>query len=171
MNATALLPFKYQGCYADASPSGRTLQYQQPDNSSLTVESCIAVCSSLGYTIAGMEYSSQCFCDNYIRYSPSLLIDNKCSMDCAGNAAESCGAGNIMSIYSNDTMQNYTAPSTQTTGLPGSWKYKGCLSDADGFGALPYKMVNETSMSNTLCLSQCQLFGYGAAGTEYGREW
>jgi hypothetical protein len=60
VNSTAILPFKYQGCYSDNSPTGRTLQYQQPDNKTLTVESCIAMCSSQGYTIAGMEYSQQC---------------------------------------------------------------------------------------------------------------
>ena len=61
VNATAILPFKYQGCYSDNSANGRALGYQQPDNNTLTVESCIAMCSSQGYTIAGMEYSKQCF--------------------------------------------------------------------------------------------------------------
>jgi hypothetical protein len=170
VNATEILPFTYQGCYTDNNASGRALMYQQPDNTSMTVESCISVCSGLGYTIAGMEYSKQCFCDNYIRYSPSVLADGKCNMPCSGNSGEMCGAGNIVSIYSNGTMTPYKAATTQTTGLPGSWKYKGCLSDAaGGTRSLPY-LATYSNNSNTYCLSLCQQYGYNAGGTEYGEQ-
>ena len=172
VNATAILPWKYQGCYTDNSPNGRTLKNQQPDNKTLTVESCIAMCTSLGYTIAGMEYSDQCFCDNYIRNSPSLVSDAKCSMGCAGNSGEMCGAGSILSVYSNGTMTDYLNPTPQNSSLPGSWKYQGCLADNDAVDhVLPYKMVFPTNNSNTNCLSICQQFGYGAGGTEYAQEW
>jgi len=36
------------------------LQTELPDNQTLTVESCIASCSSQGFTLAGLEYSVQC---------------------------------------------------------------------------------------------------------------
>ena len=171
VNSTAILPFKYQGCYSDNSPNGRTLQYQQPDNNTLTVESCIAMCSSQGYTIAGMEYADQCFCDNYIRNSPSQVAESKCSMSCAGNSGEMCGAGSILSIYSNGTMTPYQAAAIQKTGLPGSWKYQGCLTDVDGAGtrSLPYQINWQTNNSNVGCLNQCAQYGYGAAGTEYSQ--
>lgn len=39
---------------------GRVFQTELPDNSALTVESCIASCSSQGFTLAGLEYSVQC---------------------------------------------------------------------------------------------------------------
>jgi hypothetical protein len=74
-----------------------------------------------------------------------------------------CGAGNIISIYSNGTMTPYQAASIQKTGLPGSWKYQGCLSDADNPRSLPYQIVWTTNNSNTNCLTQCAEFGYGAA--------
>lgn len=93
--------FKYQGCYTDNDANGRSLTAQQPDSQKMTVESCIAQCSSLGYHIAGLQYSSQCFCDNYIHNSPSLVPDSQCNMACAGNSSEMCGAGNRNSIYTN----------------------------------------------------------------------
>lgn len=169
VNATAILPFTYQGCYSDNSPNGRALMYQQPDNDTMTVESCISACSGLGYTIAGMEYSKQCFCDNFIRYSPTSLADGKCSMPCAGDSGEMCGAGNIISVYSNGSMTNYIPATTQTTGLPGSWQYKGCLSDAEGARSLPFQATYSNN-SNSYCLSLCSQFGYNAGGTEYGEQ-
>jgi hypothetical protein len=59
-SATPGLPgnFSYYGCWIDGA-NGRILANQQPDNSTLTVESCISTCVSLGYSIAGMEYGVQ----------------------------------------------------------------------------------------------------------------
>jgi hypothetical protein len=48
-------------------------------------------------------------------------------MACAGNAAEMCGAGNRMSVYSNQTLQTFAPAVAQKTDLPGSWTYKGCI--------------------------------------------
>jgi hypothetical protein len=48
-------------------------------------------------------------------------------MPCGGNSAEICGAGNRMSVYSNQTLTVYPPAIPQTTGLPGSWVYQGCL--------------------------------------------
>ena len=58
-----------------------------------------------------------------------------------GNSAEKCGAGNRMSVYSNDTLTVYPVPSVQKTGLPGSWEYVGCLTDIDGARTLPYEII------------------------------
>ncbi len=124
----------------------------------------------LTHRAQGMEYGVQCFCDNFARNYPSTLPDSKCSMACGGNTGEHCGAGNVISVYSNGTITDYADPTIQTTGVPGSWKYQGCLSDAGDNRALPWKMVFPTNNSNTNCLSQCQTFGYGAAGAEYGQE-
>nr|OQO23943.1 hypothetical protein B0A51_11072 [Rachicladosporium sp. CCFEE 5018] len=170
VNATAILPFVYQGCFTDNMAGGRGLGYQQPDNSSLTVESCIAKCTGQGYTIAGMEYSTQCFCDNYIRNAPTLVADTQCNMNCGGNSAEKCGAGGRLSIYSNGTMNNYTQPSIQKTGLPGSWQYQGCLTDVDGKRSLSYEIVFAGTNNNTNCMNLCAKYGYMAAGTEYGEQ-
>lgn len=64
--ATGLPPgFAYKGCYVDG-PGYRILNNQQPDDPAMTVESCTKKCAQAGYTIAAMEYSFQCFCDNIV---------------------------------------------------------------------------------------------------------
>lgn len=116
----------YKGCYID-NANGRVLPVQQPDSTTQTVESCISACSQLGYSVSGTEYGSQCFCGNAI-YSGGALApsDTDCNMACSGNAAEKCGAGNRLSIYSNSTLTTYQPAAVQKTGLPGSWTYDGC---------------------------------------------
>ena len=116
----------YKGCYID-NAHGRVLPMQLPDNSSLTVEFCVQSCYGQGYSVAGMEYSTQCFCGNAI-YSGGALAssDTDCNMPCGGNAKETCGAGNRLSVYSNGTITTYQPAVPQTSDLPGSWTYDGC---------------------------------------------
>jgi hypothetical protein len=54
--------------------------------------------------------------------------DSDCNMPCGGNSAEMCGAGNRMSIYNTGDLAAYGVPTPQTSGLPGSWTYSGCIS-------------------------------------------
>jgi hypothetical protein len=78
----------YKGCYVDGV-NGRILNIQNPDSATLTIESCVQTCVGLGYTVAGMEYSQQCFCGNYLVNGGALAsADTECSMPCSGNANE-----------------------------------------------------------------------------------
>jgi hypothetical protein len=169
-NSTLPAGWAYQGCYIDASPNGRAMTYQQPDNSTLTIESCVQTCQGLGYTVAGAEYSVQCFCDNFIRNGASLTSNSDCSMTCGGNSSEYCGAGNRLSIYSNATLQVYQPPAVQTTGLPGNWTYQGCLTDDNDNRTFPYQIEFPDNNTATNCLRLCAEFGYGAGGMEYGQQ-
>lgn len=118
-----------------------------------------------------MEYSVQCFCDNFIRNGGYLASsDTQCNMNCGGNAQEKCGDGNRMSIYAKGTPQKLAAPSTQKTGLPGSWQYQGCYTDngAQTGRTLQWQLILTNTNQASTCLSQCQQYGYNAAGMEYG---
>jgi WSC domain len=118
----------YQGCYVDNIDGVRSMLVQENDNPTMTIESCIIQCLQLGYTVAGMEYSDQCFCDDYVRNNASLASsDSQCAMTCAGNISEICGGPNLLSIYSNAIITILPPPTVQITNLPGSWVYKGCL--------------------------------------------
>ncbi len=120
--------WSYQGCYID-NANGRIFNNQQPDNAALTVESCVNKCLGLGYSVAGLEYSVQCFCDNFVRNGGQLASTNsQCAMTCGGNSGEICGGPNLLSVYSNGSLQVYQPPTAQKTNLPGSWSYAGCLS-------------------------------------------
>ena len=162
--------WSYSGCYVD-NANGRILSTQQPDSSSLTIESCIATCSGLGLSIAGLEYSSQCFCGSEIIAGGVLAsADSDCAMTCSGNADEICGGPALMSIYATGTVATVAAPTVQTSGLPGSWTYQGCLSDNVGQRTLPYEMDFASTNDATTCLTQCASQGYSVGGMEYGDQ-
>lgn len=96
----------YQGCYIDAGSSARTIRLRQPDNSLLTVKSCVWLCYQLGYAICGLEFQMECFCGNAISNERTLApVDSDCNMPCSGNTREVCGAANRLSVYSNGTIR------------------------------------------------------------------
>ena len=119
--------WSYQGCWVD-NAYGRILSVQYPDNSTLTVESCVAMCQAANYNVTGIEYSKQCFCGNALVNGPVKVADNQCNMACAGNSSEMCGAGNRMSVYAAGNLTVLPRPIQQSQNLPGSWKLGGCLS-------------------------------------------
>ncbi|TDL23452.1 hypothetical protein BD410DRAFT_838937 [Rickenella mellea] len=164
-------PWGYSGCYVD-NANGRILSVELPDNPSVTVESCIQSCSAQNFTVAGLEYSVQCFCDNNVINGGTLLPNpSTCNMACGGNSTEACGGPNRMSIYSAST--NITVlpvAQTQKTNLPGQWQYVGCLAEPGAQRVFPYQLILQRNNSATTCLSQCQAYGYPAAGMEYGDE-
>ena len=162
--------WKYDGCYTEGT-NGRALSYQQAGGNTNTVENCVATCTGLGYTVAGMEYSSQCFCDNYLYNGAALTAASDCNMACAGNSAEMCGAGNRLSVYNTGNLTVYQPPAAQKTNLPGSWVYQGCYSDnVNNNRALIWQNILTNNNSATTCLGLCAQYGYMAAGMEYGDE-
>jgi len=117
--------WKYDGCWVD-NVNGRIMGNEQPDNQALTVESCVNTCIGLGFTVAGIEYGVQCFCDIEITNGGALATNQAdCNLPCPGNAAEMCGAGNRMSVFNTGTLQKVGIPVEQTGGIQG-WTYKGC---------------------------------------------
>ena len=103
----------YSGCYTE-QPGFRIMVNQQPDNQQLTIASCIETCSGLGYSIAGMEYMYQCFCDNYLRNAATLSAkDSDCAMSCTGSASDICGGPNLVSVYSQGPVEIYQPPKAQ----------------------------------------------------------
>lgn len=143
---------------------------QQPDDNQLTVESCINKCVSLGYSVAGLQYFYQCFCDDILRNGAELASDDaQCNTACAGNSTQMCGGPNRNSVYTNNTeLTVYPVPTQQKTNLTGSWQYSGCLQDNAVTRVLPYQIILSTNNSANNCISQCSDFGYNAGGLEFG---
>lgn len=83
-----------------------------------------------------------------------------------GNSSQVCGGPNRITVYSSGNLTILPVPVIQKTNLPGNWSYVSCLFDnVTGTRTLPYKMVLENNTAAT-CISQCQKFGYPAAGVE-----
>ncbi|KAI9462093.1 copper radical oxidase-like protein [Boletus coccyginus] len=162
--------WSYAACYVD-NANGRVLG-NELDSSTTTVESCIAYCSSSNFTLAGIEYSTQCFCGNYLVNGAVQALESDCNMACGGNSTETCGGPNRLSVYtSTGNVTTFPVPTIQTTGLPGSWQYQGCLPEpGTGVRMFPYELDWTTNNTVDACLSQCAAYGYPAAGLEYGQQ-
>lgn len=63
----------------------------------MTLEACANFCQ--GYTYFGTEYASECYCGNVFGAGSVEANVQDCSMPCAGNSSEYCGAGNRLSVY------------------------------------------------------------------------
>ena len=165
--------WSYSGCWVDGA-NGRILANQQPDSTTNTIETCITTCSGLNMSIAGLEYSSQCFCDSYVRNGGVLSsADSNCAMTCSGNSAEICGGPDLLNIYSSSPPQLAPVAVIKKTGLPETWTYQGCYSDNIGnrdFGPAGVEIDSTTLNTAEYCLGQCYSLGFNAGGTEYGSQ-
>ncbi len=108
----------YKGCYTDnvnARTLSQLLPFQQPNNANLTVQSCISLCYQHGYSIAGLKFQNQCFCDDAI-YNGGTPAPSQsdCNLPCPGNATEVCGGTNRISIYSYEPMAKHMSAAVQT---------------------------------------------------------
>jgi hypothetical protein len=113
--------FEYVGCGTDIAGQPRTLSgASTTDNTGMTVESCVDFCVAAGYTIAGMEFSTQCFCGNSIpaANAPTPGLMGNCMMPCSGDSKEMCGGASLLSLYQKcgSTCQNvqYTVNNSTT---------------------------------------------------------
>lgn len=94
-NGNNLQSESYLGCFKDpANP--RDMSGFELNDSKMTAALCISECRSRGFSYAGTQYSSWCFCDN--TYGKSGTAEN-CDMPCSGKASEICGGGWANSVY------------------------------------------------------------------------
>lgn len=99
-DVTTSLGYEYVGCGND-SVSDRTFSAASESSSSMTVESCVKYCKAGGYTYAGLQYSSQCYCGDTLAddRAPQPGYLGNCFMTCAGDSGEYCGGAAWLSMY------------------------------------------------------------------------
>ncbi|KAF9033806.1 WSC domain-containing protein [Panaeolus papilionaceus] len=115
-NINAFLPrikpqiqdYEYKGCYSDTlNPRTLPRQFFFPaSQGGVTIEKCVAACSAEHWSIAGLEYGSECFCGDFFRLDVVSLPANRCLMVCNGDQQEFCGGSAALSIYSNGFTHN-----------------------------------------------------------------
>jgi WSC domain len=81
--------WNYKGCWIDGA-YGRILPVGANLASPNTPASCIAACTSMGYSIAGMEFSDECYCSNVLYNAAALGAEADCAMGCAGDNVSTC---------------------------------------------------------------------------------
>jgi hypothetical protein len=87
----------YQGCYTDLTPD-RNARSLATWGSGQSSTDCASHCFGAGYSIAGTESGTQCFCGNMMT-STTKMADNECDKACAGNPSEMCGGSSRLSVY------------------------------------------------------------------------
>ena len=144
--APTIVPWIYVGCFADSG--SRDLSYYAGSNGDLTVRQCYDACVDAGYSVFGMQYGSECYCDDdYGGQGAS----SECTMACSGNDAEICGGNFANSVFILSTAEpSVSSPPTATpqptpvSAPPSStptyrgkidvcdrFKWRTCASDAD----------------------------------------
>ncbi|KAK3318863.1 WSC domain-containing protein [Apodospora peruviana] len=151
--APATLSVPYLGCFIDTG--ARVL----PDNllgaDDMTAAKCAAHCAD--YSYFGVEYGRECWCGN----SPpkNAAPESECSMTCAGNDMEICGAGGRINVWGSPL------PSPDTVG---DFEYQGCFTDHGNAHSLTGKVVYDSAMTLEKCAASCA--GYTFFGVEYASQ-
>nr|OQO29178.1 hypothetical protein B0A51_09380 [Rachicladosporium sp. CCFEE 5018] len=100
-DVTASLDWYYAGCATDNYYT-RTFTGASQSSDTMTVATCVKFCKSKGYSLAGLEWSRECYCDNKYRsddHKPKAGVMGSCDMKCSGDSEEYCGAGGALSVY------------------------------------------------------------------------
>ncbi|KAI5263007.1 hypothetical protein E4T47_09141 [Aureobasidium subglaciale] len=170
----------YAGCFADSSdgPSaGRILPYQAFSNSTNTIETCTAACSSASYSLAGLSASYinnilqgyDCLCGNSLGYQARLVGEQACLTPCAGNSSQKCGGYGRYSVFS--TSGNATIKTTPVVPpVIQNYIYQGCYNESivQSRALTAASFSNTTGMTNELCATYCA--GYAYFGTEFKEQ-
>ncbi|PSN70463.1 WSC-domain-containing protein [Corynespora cassiicola Philippines] len=150
---------EYSECYTDSVYS-RTLNSDfvfDVGINTLTADTCIAYCSSMGYPVAGTEYAAECFCGTGI---PLQTGTDGCNMACAGDSTLACGGPDRLSVYANFA----------TNPGPEGWASLGCYTDnvqARTLANLEQVAGGTDALTVALCTTTCGNLGFTYAGVEY----
>ncbi|CAJ2502963.1 Uu.00g103570.m01.CDS01 [Anthostomella pinea] len=94
--------WKYVACAKDPQGQSRTLDgATSADTKDMTVDKCIKLCGDAGFTYAGLEYYTQCFCGDTLDASrmPTNGTMGDCSYPCSGDPTQLCGGGAQVAVY------------------------------------------------------------------------
>lgn len=149
------------GCVTDSGH--RALTGFSTTASDMTIEKCTSTCSSKGFSMAGLEYGSECYCGN--SFANGLgAPSTQCNFKCGGASGQTCGGNWALSLY-----KTSSAPSSPSGSAPATWSQLGCFQDGPA-RALTGFSTSSSSMTVELCTSTCASKGFTKAGIEYGSE-
>jgi hypothetical protein len=66
---------------------------------SMSVETCLGLAQSGGYTYAGLEYGRECWVGNTFLNPLTVAASTDCNMPCLGSKGELCGGSSRLSMY------------------------------------------------------------------------
>ncbi|KAB5591986.1 fungistatic metabolite [Ceratobasidium theobromae] len=167
--ATPVLPQGWAYKYCAREADGRTLTGYSFTSNSMTVDLCVSTCVSHGFSIAGVEFGSECYCGNsFVGQSSgggTVAPESECNMPCAGDSSQICGAGWRLSAYGSTT----TTPGAPV--LPAGWSATSkCITEPSTGRALVGNSFISQGMTLDMCIDVCDQTGFSYAGAEYANE-
>ncbi|WWC92585.1 uncharacterized protein L201_007544 [Kwoniella dendrophila CBS 6074] len=161
-------------CIAEGT-SGRALAGASFASSSMTWTQCINHCQDAGFTIAGLEYSSECYCGNILSNGASLTkTSSSCYMECSGNSLTTCGGPSALSLFVSDAALSTLSADLTSKNLVLSTGWSAastaCIAEGSSGRALDSASFAGSAMTVNKCLNFCQGKGYQYAGLEYSSE-
>ncbi|KAK4182611.1 putative fungistatic metabolite [Podospora australis] len=149
----ATLETPYLGCFVDEG--ARALPENLLGADDMTAEKCAAHCADFSYF--GVEYGRECWCGNAppIHSAP----ESACSMPCAGDDSQLCGAGGRINVWGSPL------PSPEEVS---DFEYAGCYTDKVDQRSLRGKKTVDSTMTLEKCATSCA--GYSYFGVEFGVE-
>lgn len=145
----------YLGCYVDTG-APHPLPSAIISTADMTGARCAQNCA--GYRYFGTEYGRECYCGNTAPSAAAKAADGDCSLPCAGNDDELCGAGQRLTVY--ERAQNPPAVA--------DFEYHGCHGDATAQRALKGPQANRPDMTLETCAALCAQYAW--FGVEYGSQ-
>ncbi|TBU27990.1 hypothetical protein BD311DRAFT_664324 [Dichomitus squalens] len=109
--------WSFVGCVSD-NPA-RALTGFNTANNQMTHDSCIATCSSQNFSIAGIEFGSECYCgDSFANGGGDLLDSSSCSVVCSGDALSTCGGSWALSAFQSNVTVILPSSATSSPAAP-----------------------------------------------------
>ncbi|PIL30122.1 hypothetical protein GSI_07699 [Ganoderma sinense ZZ0214-1] len=124
------------GCVSDNA--ARALTGFSVTNDEMTYDSCISGCAAQGYSMAGIEYGSECYCGNSFENGAGVALDpSSCSMDCAGDSTTTCGGSWALTAFQSNV----------TLGIPSSASSSFAAASASASASLIASIIASASVS------------------------
>lgn len=166
-------------CIAEGT-SGRALSGASKWAEDMTYQQCASFCASGGFSLAGLEYSRECYCGNYLDHGASLSRSaSNCDMHASGNPNQIAGGSWAMTLLVADQFDEtkvdseYKQKQVQET-LPSGWSALHdsgiCIQEGSSGRALAGASTWAEDMTIGKCISFCSSKGMQYAGLEYSRE-
>ncbi|KAJ3217998.1 Radial spoke head 14 [Dinochytrium kinnereticum] len=147
-----------KGCYQD-SGNPRALRVLGYSGDQTSPNKCHDECTKLGFPFFGMEYGTECFCDNLV--PPQSAPMTECNIPCKGEPNAMCGGPFRLSVYSVSPRINVSFGYNTTR-----FQYQGCYNDT----AKVMTKRSETNLTDVFeCHANCKKLGFYYSAPEFGQ--
>jgi hypothetical protein len=92
----------YVGCFVDGLNGGQRVLTGAAvaDQKEMSVFSCGRFCLNRGFTVFGLEYTSECYCGALATVQGlTRALEADCSMACSGNKDQVCGGSSRIGLF------------------------------------------------------------------------